>query len=107
MGINYFRGLEGAQATEESIRQAEPRHTPTVIQADLASEDAVDAMFERFLKEMGGIDILITMRPGRASVPPTRPPGPILKPSSPPIWSGPSIVPSAPSLTCASGRLPG
>ena len=45
VGINYFRGLEGAQATEKSILQAEARHEPIVIQADLASEDAVDTMF--------------------------------------------------------------
>ncbi|MCS5538553.1 MAG: glucose 1-dehydrogenase [Roseibacillus sp.] len=59
VGINYFRGLEGARATEESIQQADSRHEPIVLQADLASEDAVDAMFDRFLEEMGGIDILI------------------------------------------------
>ncbi|MAT47531.1 MAG: sugar dehydrogenase [Verrucomicrobiaceae bacterium] len=59
VGINYCRGLEGARHTEESILQADPRHTPVLIQADLASEDSVNAMFDQFLGELEGIDILI------------------------------------------------
>ena len=59
VGINYCRGLEGARHTEESILQTDPRHTPVLIQADLASEDSVNAMFDQFLGELGGIDILI------------------------------------------------
>ncbi len=59
VGINYCRGLEGARHTEESILQTDPRHTPVLIQADLASEDSVNAMFDQFLRELGGIDILI------------------------------------------------
>ena len=59
VAINYFRGLEGARTTEETIKRANPRHAPLLLQADLASEEDVDRMFDKFLEEMEGIDILI------------------------------------------------
>ena len=59
VAINYFRGLEGARTTERTIHAANPAHTPLLLQADLAKEEDVDRMFDEFLAEMGGIDILI------------------------------------------------
>ena len=59
VAINYRRGLEGAQATEKAILDAEPQHLPSIIQADLSSEEAVNSMFDQALTNMGGIDILV------------------------------------------------
>ncbi len=59
VGINYFRSQEGAETTRNEIQSAGSQHAPILLRADLAEEKEVDAMFDRFLDEMGGIDILI------------------------------------------------
>ena len=69
VGINFFRSLEGAEATRDVIQGADSRHAPILLPADLADESCVDSMFDHFLDEMGGIDILINNAAWQAECP--------------------------------------
>ncbi|MBG69187.1 MAG: sugar dehydrogenase [Roseibacillus sp.] len=69
VGINFFRSREGAQETMDVIQGAGSRHSPILLPADLADESSVDSMFDHFLDEMGGIDILINNAAWQAECP--------------------------------------
>lgn len=57
MGLNYRSNPQGAQALAEQIREAGGR--AVLLEADVASEQQVQAMFQAFVAEFGRIDILV------------------------------------------------
>lgn len=59
VAINYLRGPEEAAATEVQVRGICPDCQATIIQADVAKEDQVEAMFAKAIETFGSIDILV------------------------------------------------
>lgn len=61
VAINYFRGAEQAEVTRKLARDARAgaEGREITVQADVAQEDQVKAMFARVLDEFGRIDVLI------------------------------------------------
>lgn len=59
VAINYRKGLEEAQHTEQSIHQHQAGGKTLLVQADVSKEDDVKRMFAEILSNLGGIDILI------------------------------------------------
>jgi glucose 1-dehydrogenase len=68
VAINYVGRPEGAEATREAIERGMGRcvaeltaagRRPLLVEADVSDEAAVDAMFERTVKEFGQVDVLI------------------------------------------------
>lgn len=57
VGLNYRSNPQGAQALAERIREA-GGHV-ILLEADVASEQQVQAMFQTFVAEFGRIDILV------------------------------------------------
>lgn len=58
VGINYYRGADGADETLRQAQQAGPgKHA--ILQADVSDEAQVNTMFESFIGEFGSIDVLI------------------------------------------------
>jgi glucose 1-dehydrogenase len=57
VGINYRGGKEAAEAVLTCIRDA--GGTAVAIEADVAKEDAVEAMFSQLIDAFGRIDILV------------------------------------------------
>ena len=64
VAINYRNGAEQAEVTRAMVRDAytatgRPDRRELVVQADVANEDRVKAMFTRVLAEFGRLDVLI------------------------------------------------
>ena len=64
VAINYRSGAEQAEVTRAMVRDAytatgRPDRRELVVQADVANEDRVKAMFTRVLAEFGRLDVLI------------------------------------------------
>ena len=60
VGINYIGGPEGAEETKRLAAEARKAGgTEIILQADVANEEQVQAMFAAFVAEFGGIDVLI------------------------------------------------
>ena len=64
VAINYRSGAEQAEVTRAMVRDAytatgRPDRLELVVQADVANEDRVKAMFTRVLAEFGRLDVLI------------------------------------------------
>jgi len=57
VGVNYFQDQAGAESTAESIRASGQQ--AWIVQADIGYSDPVTAMFERFIKLAGSIDLLV------------------------------------------------
>ncbi|MFN0102295.1 MAG: glucose 1-dehydrogenase [Bryobacteraceae bacterium] len=60
VGINYFRGAEGAEETRKQAEAARTSEgTQVTMQADVSDEEQVKAMFAKFIAEFGSIDVLV------------------------------------------------
>src|SRR5690242_19581044 len=64
VAINYRSGAEQAEVTRAMVRDAytaagRPERRELVVQADVASEDQVKAMFTRVLAGLGRLDVLV------------------------------------------------
>ena len=56
VGVHYFRTKEGAEKTLEQVKK---RSGGLLLRADVRVQKQVNEMVERFVREAGGIDILI------------------------------------------------
>ena len=60
VGVNFYVGPEDAEETCKQVAAARASDGKQVaLQADVSDEAQVKAMFERFIKEFGSIDVLI------------------------------------------------